>query len=233
LPHIGFPGLILGTAILALPCGLVRSLFLRETGSPVASGEKLADFRFFQRRHGSFLMGAVFLALTLTLTVYGPFIALYANDVIGLVESRINLMFALGGLAAVSFSLLGGRIIDQIGGKKVLLFCLLVFPLMFVGWTQTRGFLPSTVGYVMGYLFFHTTNISYQIQLTSVAPSVHRGSLVGTFGSVSGVVSAAGPVLGSLLVSTVGQAGPFYGALVFALLAFYFFSRSPDAIGDG
>ncbi|MCK4596883.1 MFS transporter, partial [bacterium] len=170
----------------------------------------------------------------LTLSIYGPFIALYAKDVIGLGESRINLMFAIGGLAAVAISLLSGKIIDRTGSRRVLLFGLLVFPLVLIVWTLTRSFLWSSVIYVISYLFFTATNISYQVQLTSVGPSAYRSSLVGIFGSVSGVISAAGPLLGSFLAVRVGAAAPFYAALVFALLAFcLFYVAPPGDVGGG
>lgn len=223
LPRLAFPGLMIGTALLALPCAMIRTALLRETKPKVPKGSGPRGRRLFQRRHWPFLLAAVFFALTLTLTIYGPFITLYAKDIIGLGESRINLMFAAGGLAAVVLSLLGGKIIDRTGSRRVLMFCLLVFPLVFIVWTLTRSFLWSSAIYVVSYLFFHAANIAYQIQLTSVGPSIHRSSLVGIFGSVSGLVSAAGPLLGSFLVARAGAAMPFYGALFFALLAFLFF----------
>ena len=168
-------------------------------------------------------MAAIFLALTLTLTIYGPFIALYAKDVIRLKASQINLMFALGGLAAVFLSILGGKIIDRTGSRKVLISCLLIFPLILLVWSLTRSFLGAAAIYVISYLFFHGANISYQIQLTSIGPATHRSSLVGIFGSASGIISAAGPVLGAFLMTRAGAAMPFYGAMGFALLAFFFF----------
>jgi MFS family permease len=228
LPRIGFPGLMMITAVVALPCAVVRAAFLRETRPRLSEGKLRWKGHLFQRRHGSFLAAAIFFALVLTLTIYGPFIALYANDIIGLQKSQINLMFALGGLAAVSLSLIGGRIIDRSGSRKVLVFCLLAFPLILIAWTWTRSFLFSSMVYVAGYLFFHAANICYQIQLTSVGPDAHRSSLVGIFGSVSGIISATGPLLGSFLVARAGAGTPFYGALIFSLLAVLFF-RKPDA----
>jgi predicted MFS family arabinose efflux permease len=223
LPQIGLPALMMITALVAFPCAVIRAIFLRETKARVPTeGGRRAPW-LLQRRHGTFLVAAIFFALALTLTVYGPFIALYAKDIISLGESQINLMFALGGLAAVSLSLLGGKIIDRAGSQRVLMFCLLAFPLVLITWTLTRSFLWSSSIYVMSYLFFHAANISYQIQLTSIGPPTHRGSMVGIFGSISGMISAAGPLLGSFLASRAGAAMPFYGALAFSLLAFLFF----------
>ena len=223
LPKIGFPGLMFVTALLALPCALVRTILLRETKlkHPVRPGKRWSWL--LQRHHGAFLMAAIFLALTLTLTIYGPFIALYAKDVIRLKASQINLMFALGGLAAVFLSILGGKIIDRTGSRKVLISCLLIFPLILLVWSLTRSFLGAAAIYVISYLFFHGANISYQIQLTSIGPATHRSSLVGIFGSASGIISAAGPVLGAFLMTRAGAAMPFYGAMGFALLALFFF----------
>lgn len=222
LLKIGFPGLMFVTALLALPCAVVRTILLRETKPQYPSGHSQRGRLLLQRHHGAFLMTAIFFALTLTLTIYGPFIALYAKDVISLEESQINLMFALGGLAAVSLSLLGGKIIDRRGSRKVLMFCLFVFPLILILWTLTRGFLWAAGIYVISYLFFHGANIAYQIQLTSIGPVAHRSSLVGIFGSVSGIISAAGPILGAFLMTRAGPAMPFYGAMGFALLGFLF-----------
>ncbi len=233
LPRIGFPGLMVGTALLAFPCAVARTALLRETKLKARAKDSRRR-RLFQRSHWPFLLAASCFALALTLSIYGPFIALYAKDVIGLGESRINLMFAIGGLAAVAISLLSGKIIDRTGSRRVLLFGLLVFPLVLIVWTLTRSFLWSSVIYVISYLFFTATNISYQVQLTSVGPSAYRSSLVGIFGSVSGVISAAGPLLGSFLAVRVGAAAPFYAALVFALLAAVFFmSLRPETLGEG
>ena len=222
LPRIGLSGLMMITALLAIPCAVVRAVFLRETKAQCRQEDGRPARWLLQRRHGTFLMAAIFLALALTLTVYGPFIALYAKDIISLGESQINLMFALGGLAAIFLSLLGGRIIDRAGSRRVLMFCVLAFPSFLIGWTLTRSFLWSSSVYVVSYLLFHAANISYQIQLTSIGPPTHRSSLVGIFGSISGMISAAGPLLGSFLVSRAGAAMPFYVALAFSMLAFLF-----------
>ncbi|GAH78765.1 unnamed protein product, partial [marine sediment metagenome] len=48
--------------------------------------------------------------------------SLYANEVMNLDKSKINLLFALGGLAAVIYSLWGGKTIDKWGSKKMLMY---------------------------------------------------------------------------------------------------------------
>lgn len=219
LKSVGIPKLILATGILSIPCGLARLKLLRETG--VKSKGKTwnwfnlglnADLRWF-------LGASVALMTVFSLTIWGPFIALYAKDVIKLTGEKINLLFTFGGISAVVFSILGGKVVEKFKGKKVFLLGVLLHPLFFLPWLYTRGFLAGVPFFLLTYLFSQGSFVAYRTILSNLTTETNRSSVVGLFGTVTGVISASAPWWGmAMRLKWSGQA-PFWAAAILGLLA--------------
>ncbi|MBC7265116.1 MAG: MFS transporter [Chloroflexi bacterium] len=213
LPRVGIRPLMYTTAVLSLVCALLRMVGLRETNhrpSPITLGH-LQDFRQEQVRW--FLVVACLFATVYTLTLWGPFASLHAEDALGLDKPQINGLFAIGGLAAMVASLLGGRLADRYGGRNILAAACLAHVGTMAAWaivgTSPTGlalFAASNAGLQMGI-------VAYSTLLTQIATGRSRGTLVGLFGTITGLIAALAPTVGTYLRVHFGSAAPFWAAL--------------------
>jgi len=213
LPLVSLRSLIYATAGVSFLCAVLRAAGLRETShrpSPIRL-ENLRNFHWGQLRW--FLVAACLFATIYTLTLWGPFVSLHAEDALGLDKPRINGLFAMGGLACMIASLLGGRLADRYGGRNVLAAACLGHVVTIVAWAMV-GTSP------LGLILFAATNmglqvgvVAYNTLLTQVTSQQSRGTLIGLFGTITGLVSAVAPTVGAYLRTHFGSAAPFWATL--------------------
>lgn len=213
LPRVGLKPLIHSTALVTLICALARLMGLQETfhqPTPLKVGELR---RHFDVRLRWFLAAASLFALVYTLTLWGPFPALHAEDALHLTKPQINGLFALGGFAAMAASLLGGRFTDRYGGRQALGVGCLSHVAAMLAWAQGPVPWAGAVFFAMANMGLQVGIVAYSTLLTRMAPERSRGVVVGVFGTIVGVASGVAPTVGAYLRSAFGSAAPFWAAL--------------------
>lgn len=218
LPYVSFSTLFIFTGLAILLCAFLRQFLLKET----FFHEEHAGWKEVKRLFTSDLkwctLSFIFFTIMIVLTVEGPFIALYGNDVIKLSERLILFMFALGGVAAIALSPLGGRIIEKIGSRRIMIAACILHALFFIPWLYSKNFLWAVTFFLIAQIFFQLTLICHDTILSELTEARVRSSIIGIVGTITGVVGAVAPMLGWLFIKFWGKGAPFYLAVIFALL---------------
>lgn len=207
-------------------CALGRAIWLQETHHIRQKADKLQSLNELKRKK----ILSVILALSpifilKNLTIRGPFISLFAHEVIGLEKPKINLFFALGGLAAVAFSLIGGKIIDKLDSKRVLLYSVLGLGLFIFLWSLSTSFLLIVFLFSISYIFYQSCQIAYDSYVADITQKQSRGFFLGFIATCNGLIGSSGPYLGGYLKNQFGAQTPFLVAPLFAIIAFFLINR--------
>ncbi len=214
----GIPLLLGGTGLVALGCAVVRWLWLQETPHR-SSPPGLGDWRrLLNGRLRQFLVAASLFYLLMSVTIHGPFISLHAKDVGGLSEQGINSLIAAVGVVATVAGLASGRVIRWLGARRVLWLGTLAHAGALLPWAYAPAALRGQSFLLVSWVGMQLSFIAYQTTLSEQASDEWRGSVVGLAGTVTGLVAAAGPMLGAWLRQAFGSVGPFWGALLLSLL---------------
>ena len=214
----GVPLLIGGTGLVAFGCAVARWLWLQET-TLRSDPPGLGDWRrLFGGRLRQFLIAASLFYLLIAMTVHGPFISLHAKDVGGLSEQGINSLMAAVGAVATVAGLAGGRMIRWLGARRALWLGILVHAGALLPWAYAPAALTGQSFLLVSWVGMQWSFIAYETTLSEQASDESRGSVVGLVGTATGLVAAAGPMLGAWLRQAFGSVGPFWGVLLLALL---------------
>ena len=223
--RLGMRPLIYSTAATALLCAILRTVGLHETNhqpSPI----KLASLKQLRLpRLRWFLLAAILLVCIENWTLWGPFVSLHAEDTLGLSKPQINNLFAVGGLACMVASILGGHSASRFGGRNLLVVAGLGHVVTMVFWALV-GASP------LGLALFMITNtglqiaiIAYNTLLTQVTSRESRGAIIGLVGTVTGVIGGVAPTVGAYLRDGFGSTAPFWIALLAGLVMAVFLQK--------
>lgn len=219
LPRLGFRELVGITGVVGLAVGIARVVFLQET---VGGAEK---HRRFDLRHiwrgelGILLLVSSFILWIPALTMYGPFISLYAKDVQGFSEAQINTFFAYGSLVATFVSLLGGRITERWGAGRAVVFGVAGHVVTMLLWSGTRSFAPATAVLALSYSFLQVFTIAHDTLRTSIASRYAAGAAIGALGTISNTFSGLAAPSAGYLKPALGRGFPFWLAAGFGAAA--------------
>ena len=219
IPRIEIKYLFYFTSFITILCAFARLIWLRETHHYRTKINKLDSLKkLFNRKILRIILALSSLFLLLNLATQGPFISLYANEVMNLDKSKINLLFALGGLAAVIYSLWGGKIIDKWGSKKVLLYSSSGLGIFTILWSLSSPLWPAIILFAILYIFSQSCHIAYDSFLADITHQQSRGLVIGFIGTCTGLIGSIGPSLGGYLKFQFGSLSPFWAGLIFALI---------------
>jgi MFS family permease len=219
IPRIEMKYLFYLTSLVTFLCALARMFWLKETHHHRTKINKIDSFKkLFNKKILRIVLALSSLFLLFNLTTHGPFISLYANEVMNLDKSKINLLFALGGLAAVIYSLWGGKIIDKWGSKKVLLCSASGLGIFMILWSLSSPLWPAITLFAILYIFSQGCHIAYGSFLADITHRQSRGLVIGFIGTCTGLVGSIGPSLGGYLKFQFGSSSPFWAGLIFALI---------------
>ena len=219
IPRVEMKYLFYLNSFITFLCALARMFWLKETHHYRKKINKVDSFKkLFNRKILRIILALSSLFLLLNLATQGPFISLYANEVMNLDKSKINLLFALGGLAAVIYSLWGGKIIDKWGSKKVLLYSSSGLGIFTILWSLSSPLWPAIILFAILYIFSQSCYIAYDSFLADITHQQSRGLVIGFIGTCTGLIGSIGPSLGGYLKLQFGPSSPFWASLVFALV---------------
>jgi len=219
IPRIEIRYLFYFASFVTFLCAIARMLWLKETHHHRIKINKFNSFKnLFNKKILQVILALSSLLLLFNLTTHGPFISLYANEVMNLDKPKINLLFALGGLAAVIYSLWGGKIIDKWGSKKVLSYSAAGLGIFIILWSLSSSLWLTIALFTILYVFFQSCFIAYDSFLADITHRQSRGLVIGFIGTCTGLIGSIGPSLGGYLKFQFGASSPFWAGLIFALI---------------
>jgi MFS family permease len=229
IPRIEIKYLFYLSSLAAFLCALVRTLWLKETHHYRTKINKFDSYKkLFNKNMLLIILALSSLFLLFNLTVNGPFISLNAHEIMNLTKSKINLLFALGGFSAVIYSLWGGKIIDKLGSKKVLLSSTLGLGIFILLWSLSTSLWLIILLFAISYIFYQSCYIAYDSFLANISHQQSRGLVIGFIGTCTGLIGSIGPSLGGYLKFKFGSLLPFWAGLIFALITFLLLTKVKD-----
>jgi MFS family permease len=212
LPAVGSRWLIAATGLSFLVIYVVRQTYLVET-RPRRRGERHAAARpaTFDKK-GLLALLALGSAVTCVpvLTVWGPFIPMFAADVAGLSAQQINYAFAIAPLPAVAISVWAGRLVDTWGPRRVVALGMIGHVVALALWVAVRGWWLAVVSLLLAYTTYQLAVIAYDTLRASMAGDEARGRVLGTLGAATGIVSGLAPTAGAALMQVFGPTAPYW-----------------------
>lgn len=216
--------LIIISGIVAFPCAFIRKKYLTESFQPTERIRLRELLDAFDKNLIVFLIACCLLHLLNTLTIYGPFLSLFARDEMNLNNSQINILFGFAGLAASIISPIGGRLTDRFGAKRVLMLGSIFQGLFIFFWSRAEDYVPILIFFMLFGVSIQLAAISYNVFISSITPKELKSTVIGVFGTIAGLVGALGPVVGAIISKSFGISAIFVASLMFALGGFLFLS---------
>ena len=217
--------LIYATGGISLICAIIRAAAIRETVSQPTLPRTNHPKHLLDSRLRWFLLAACAFYTGMAFTAHGPFISLHAKDVIHLSESQINWLFAIGSLVSTVLSLVGGRLIDRIGGRLILIVGSLGHFAILILWAFAPSLQTGLPIFALSWALMQTSFIAYSTTLAQSTLPESRTTVMGIFGTMIGIVSIIAPTMGTLLRERVNSVAPFWAALAFGLLTALIMTR--------
>ena len=210
--------MIMMTGIALIPACFVRFL--------IKDSAKHEDFQVtFKEIKNAFnpnlillLFAFISFGLMIDTTFYGPFIPLYAKEKLGMDEKSILTMFMLGGLFAMFFNLVNGKITALIGSKKAMIIGTLGHAFLFIPWLMSGNVTTALIVYIPSYLFLQLSYIAHDTIMSDVTDIRTRSTVVGVFFTIPGLCGALAPLVGSRLIAPYGPASPFFMGMIFSVI---------------
>jgi len=176
----------------------------------------------FPRPYIMFLLAGSLMYLIFSLTSNGPFLTLFGSEIFRLKKATINFYFAIGTYIGALSSLIFSDLPEAVGARRILGICFLSIPSFVLLWS----YYGHPLFFFLALPFVHWAYITYQIVLTELSPSHRRGTGIGLFGTLTGLVGSAGPYVGMQLKLFYGPRAPFYLALALGIVAIPFLIQS-------
>ncbi len=205
----GTQQLLLLAAGLWLAAAVIRHRMLQETRPDSAGTVGFAFSEVVRGRLLSVTLVAVGCQVALMLTKVGPFMALHANDIMGITRVQINTYYAVGAACGVIISPLAGAVVERFGSYITLAASITAFGVSFLFWSVQT----ATPMIIIAYMFI---GISFQFSLISLGAfrvvaidDEVRGRALGALGTLSMLTAAVSVPLAGYLVDHLGPYVPF------------------------
>jgi len=217
------------SAVVTFLCAVIRLIWLKETHHDRLNTISIDSIKkIFNRKIFMVIAALSSLLLLFNLTTNGPFASLFAYEVLHFDKSKINLLFALGGSAAVIYSIGGGKIIEKWGSKKMLSASAIGMGLFAVLWGLSATPFLHIFLFIILYVFFQSCYIAYGALLADITHRQSRGLVIGFIGTITGLIGSMGPSLGAYLRLYFSPISTFWAGLVFALATSLFLMQAKD-----
>lgn len=160
------------------------------------------------------------------------FISIYAVDYIGLTNTQLGIVRTVGGIITVALALPGGMVADKFGKKPLISVSRLLTPISFFGTTLASNYPQflftqaiSGLGEALGGggARGRAGGPAWQALVADLVPREKRATVMGTIGTLTGIISAPASLLGSYLWTNINPAFPFRVASVIGLISVVIF----------
>lgn len=156
------------------------------------------------------------------------YMAVILKEFIGATPGTISVLFLLFGISAVTGTIIGARVMDQVGAAQVALAAMACMAVALMLWSLTRGSLTFTVVLLLLWgLGCFSFNGAQQVRLVDLAPHLASAS-VALNSSALYMGQAFGALVGGLIISTYSME---YLSIVGAVLMLAAMAMSRAALG--
>lgn len=161
------------------------------------------------------------------------FTSIFAVENVGLSNTQLGLVSTVGGVITSVLALPGGMLSDRFGRKPMIVTSRTVTPLSLFAITLSANFQQ----YFLVQSFSSFANAlgggggsgraggpAWQALIADLVPTEKRATVMGTIGTVTGIVAAPSSMLGSFLWETLGPRSPFHVAAITGLFGVILFA---------
>lgn len=198
---------ILVAAVVTMGIDPSREAAAERAASPVAPSQGLGTGALAESLRDPvlrLLLAGTFLAALLQTQMFAT-LSIYLTDKIGLTKADVGLLYALNGLGVVLLQLPALRMIERLGLRRVLPWASLLdafgFALIGVG----AGFTGAAIAVAVITCAEVMFSPAHQAAIADVADPAQRGRMYGVTGFVQMIGIALAPLLGGILLDTIGH----------------------------
>ncbi|MBI1730943.1 MFS transporter [Candidatus Acetothermia bacterium] len=167
-----------------------------------------------------FFLASVFVSLTFSVTLLGPFPTMHLHEVLHQTESDINILFAAGWGIAALISLFGESLAKRVGAKGIVMWNALLHPAALVLWIYLGTSSWQVALFIASFLFAQFLLVGNHLMIANLTTQANRGRIGGLIGTFTGTIRSAGPALAMQAKLAWGDWVPFGVAALFGLFAF-------------
>jgi MFS family permease len=154
------------------------------------------------------------------------FLSLYALKVLEFTNTQLGLVTTVGGFISIVLSMPAGMLSDRIGRKPMILLTRTISPLAYFGVTQVATYpqyfavmFVNSIGNALGGGGMYAGGPAWNALLSEIVPREQLATVMGTIGTISGLMAIPSPVVGGWLWDEYDPKMPFFVSLVFGLLS--------------
>ena len=214
LPFVGVRGLLALYGVVNFAVTIVREIWITDIRQPKTDGGRLVVNPFRDRKHVIVGLAAILTMVAFNFSIYGPFIQLMEKDLLGYTDAQINMSFFYGNIIG---AVLGFYVAETIEGDQFRLswaMGLFLLEAILLVWSKN----PHIYLLVLALPFSQVVHIAYNIGLSKLGDESTKGYTFGSINTISGLISAPMPSLGTGLWSRYGPSAPFAAALLTAVV---------------
>lgn len=155
-------------------------------------------------------------------------VAIYAQDVIGLSYTQLGIVSTIGGVITTVLALPGGMLSDRVGRKPIISISRFLTPVSLYGITLAGNFSQYIIAQATNSLsealggggrMGNAGGPAWQALVADLVPKEKRATVMGTIGTITGVVAAPASLAGSWFWNHLGPVWPFRASAVIGLIA--------------
>lgn len=155
-------------------------------------------------------------------------VAIYAQDIIGLSYTQLGVVSTIGGVITSSLALPGGMLSDRVGRKPIISISRFLTPISMFGITLAGNFNQYILAQATNSLsealggggrMGNAGGPAWQALVADLVPKEKRATVMGTIGTITGVVAAPASLAGSWLWNNLGPVWPFRASALTGLVA--------------
>ncbi|UCD45081.1 MAG: MFS transporter [Candidatus Bathyarchaeota archaeon] len=170
------------------------------------------------------------------------FSSIYAVEIIGLSNTQLGLVSTTAGFVTAALALPGGMLSDRFGRKPMIVISRAAMPISLFFVTISTNFQQYFIVQALNSLANalgggggrgRAGGPAWNALIADIVPREKRGTVQGTIGTVTGIVSAPASILGSYLWTNLGPQFPFYAASLTGLvgvLVFFLTVKEPGNV---
>jgi len=201
----GFSTILYGAGFLGISGSLIRLVWIRETFT--AKRGKTVDAVRIERPSNPFPhLGRDLKFLTVVSSmvgfVYGvmfPYVPVFATEVLKISKFELGLMFSASSFAQFMISLPSGKIIRKLGTRTLMILANVCSSALIIPWIYSPSVFFAIYVYTLTGVFTQLFTIANQTLTSNLTSMKSRASTIGLITTVSGLVGAISPYVGSLI----------------------------------
>ncbi len=201
----GFPTILYGAGFLGLSGSLIRLVWIRETFAG-KRGKSVEAVRI--ERSSSPLphlgrdLKLLAVAASMVGFVYGvmfPYVPVFASEILKISKFELGVMFSASSFAQFLISLPAGKIIRKLGTRTLMTLATVCSSALIIPWIYSPNVFFAVCVYTLTGVFTQLFTIANQTLTSDLTSIRSRASTIGLITTVSGLVGAIAPYVGSLI----------------------------------